>query len=80
MFGIIQRSKFIVWKITIVVRIERYGSLLWASNTAGMEEMECIPNFRAVGSLIVSRVVSSYGLDDRAIEVRSPPEAKGFFL
>jgi hypothetical protein len=24
--------------------------------------------------------VSDYGLDDRAIEVRSPAEAKGFFL
>jgi hypothetical protein len=24
-------------------------------------------------------IVSSYGLDDRAIEVRSPAEAKGFF-
>jgi hypothetical protein len=79
MFCIIQRPKFIVWKIAIV-RIEKYGSLLRASSTAGMEEMECIPNFRAVGSLIVSRVVSSYGLDDRAIEVRSPPEAKVFFL
>jgi hypothetical protein len=25
-------------------------------------------------------IVSGYGLDDRAIEVRSPVEAKGFFL
>jgi hypothetical protein len=25
-------------------------------------------------------IVSGYGLDDRAIKVRSPPEAKGFFL
>jgi hypothetical protein len=25
-------------------------------------------------------MVSGYGLDDRAIEVRSPAEAKGFFL
>jgi hypothetical protein len=25
-------------------------------------------------------IVSGYGLDDRAIEVRSPAEAKGFFL
>jgi hypothetical protein len=25
-------------------------------------------------------VVSGYGLDDRAIEVRSPTEVKGFFL
>jgi hypothetical protein len=25
-------------------------------------------------------IVSDYGLDDRAIEVRSPAEAKGFFL
>jgi hypothetical protein len=25
-------------------------------------------------------VVSDYGVDDRAIEVRSPAEAKGFFL
>jgi hypothetical protein len=36
-------------------------------------------------SYIVSRVssvsiVSGYGLDDRAIEVRSPAAAKGFFL
>jgi hypothetical protein len=25
-------------------------------------------------------IVSGYGLDDRVIEVRSPAEAKGFFL
>jgi hypothetical protein len=25
-------------------------------------------------------IVSGYGLDDRAIEVRSPAETKGFFL
>jgi hypothetical protein len=25
-------------------------------------------------------IVSGYGLDDQAIEVRSPTEAKGFFL
>jgi hypothetical protein len=25
-------------------------------------------------------IVSGYGLDDRTIEVRSPAEAKGFFL
>jgi hypothetical protein len=25
-------------------------------------------------------IVSDYGLDDRAIDVRSPEEAKGFFL
>jgi hypothetical protein len=25
-------------------------------------------------------IVSGYGLDDRMIEVRSPAEAKGFFL
>jgi hypothetical protein len=25
-------------------------------------------------------IVSDYGLDDRAIEVRSPADAKGFFL
>jgi hypothetical protein len=25
-------------------------------------------------------IVSGYGLDDRAIEIRSPTEAKGFFL
>jgi hypothetical protein len=25
-------------------------------------------------------IVSGYGLDDRAIDVRSPAEAKGFFL
>jgi hypothetical protein len=25
-------------------------------------------------------IVSGYGLDDRAIEVRSPAEVKGFFL
>jgi hypothetical protein len=30
-------------------------------------------------SLAVS-IVSGYGLDDREIEVRSPAEAKGFFL
>jgi hypothetical protein len=25
-------------------------------------------------------IMSAYGLDERAIEVRSPAEAKGFFL
>jgi hypothetical protein len=25
-------------------------------------------------------IVPGYGLDDRAVEVRSPAEAKGFFL
>jgi hypothetical protein len=25
-------------------------------------------------------ILSGYGLDDRAIEIRSPAEAKGFFL
>jgi hypothetical protein len=31
-------------------------------------------------SWISQSVVSGYGLDDRAIEVRFPEEAKGFFL
>jgi hypothetical protein len=31
-------------------------------------------------SKLVGRVVSDYGLDDRAIDVRSPAEAEGFFL
>jgi hypothetical protein len=30
------------------------------------------------GSLV--RIVSGYGLDDLAIEVRSPVEVKGYFL
>jgi hypothetical protein len=42
-------------------------------------------DFGSVSKNKVSRgssgsVVSCYGLDDRAIEVRSPTEAKGFFL
>jgi hypothetical protein len=35
-------------------------------------------NFCAPGSSV--SIVSGYGLDDRAIEVRTPTEAKGFFL
>jgi hypothetical protein len=34
--------------------------------------------YRKPGSSV--SIVSDYGLDDRAIEVRSPAEAKGFFL
>jgi hypothetical protein len=30
--------------------------------------------------MIVVSIVSGYGLDDRAIEVQSPAETKGFFL
>jgi hypothetical protein len=33
---------------------------------------------REPGSLV--SIVSDYGLDDRAIEIRSPAEAKGLFL
>jgi hypothetical protein len=42
--------------------------------------------FRIPWSTDISRlgssvsIVSGYGLDDRAIEVRSPAEAEGFFL
>jgi hypothetical protein len=42
---------------------------------------QTIPQFQYIqcepGSSVI---VSGYGLDDRAIEVRSPAEAKGFFL
>jgi hypothetical protein len=31
-------------------------------------------------TVISVSIVSGYGLNDRAIEVRSPAEAKGFFL
>jgi hypothetical protein len=31
-------------------------------------------------SRVAQSVESGYGLDDRVIEVRSPAEAKGFFL
>jgi hypothetical protein len=37
-----------------------------------------IYNKQVLGSSV--GIVSGYGLDDRAIEVRSPAEAKGFFL
>jgi hypothetical protein len=44
-----------------------------------------VPIFRKLSSITVSRgssviIVSGYGLDDRAIEFRSPAEAKGLFL
>jgi hypothetical protein len=35
-------------------------------------------NHRSQGSLV--SIVPGYELDDQAIEVRSPAEAKGFFL
>jgi hypothetical protein len=42
---------------------------------------ELIPCTRVSGSRSNSiRIVSDYGLDDRAIEVRFPAEAKGFLL
>jgi hypothetical protein len=34
--------------------------------------------YKELGSSVI--IVSGYGLDDRTIEVRSPAEAKGFFL
>jgi hypothetical protein len=37
-----------------------------------------LPHIREPGSSV--SIVSGYGLDDRAIEVRSPAEAKEFFL
>jgi hypothetical protein len=37
-----------------------------------------IHSFRSRGSSV--SIVSDYGLDDQAIGVRSPAEAKGFFL
>jgi hypothetical protein len=42
--------------------------------------ISCIP-FVIIGEPGSSvNIVSGYGLDDRSIEVRSPAEAKGFFL
>jgi hypothetical protein len=38
----------------------------------------CYPSNLEPGSSV--SIVSGYGLDDRAIEVRYPAEAKGFFL
>jgi hypothetical protein len=38
-----------------------------------------VPYFKGEPGSSVS-TMSGYGLDDRAIEVRSPAEAKGFFL
>jgi hypothetical protein len=35
-------------------------------------------DFRKLGNSV--SIVSGYGLDDRAMEVRSPAEAKEFFL
>jgi hypothetical protein len=43
-------------------------------NYKGREEEEWL--YREPGSSV--SIVSGYGLDDRAIEVRSPAEAKGF--
>jgi hypothetical protein len=37
-----------------------------------------LPHIREPGSSVC--IVSGYGLDDRAIDVRAPAEAKGFFL
>jgi hypothetical protein len=38
----------------------------------------CVGTFNEPGSS--GSIVSGCGLDDRAIEVRSPAEARGFFL
>jgi hypothetical protein len=43
------------------------------------------PKFRLVNikrgdGIAEVSIVSGYGLDDRAIEVRSPAESRGFFL
>jgi hypothetical protein len=42
-----------------------------------LECFSAVDEPRRAGSSVI---VSGYGLDDRAIEVRSPAEAKGFFL
>jgi hypothetical protein len=51
----------------------------------GFASVLCMLHFNASTPLIWSRgssvsIVSDYGLDDRAIEVRSPADARGFFL
>jgi hypothetical protein len=50
--------------------------------TVGSQSLVFLPESRPVGSEPGSSVsiVSGYGLDDRAIKVQSPAEAKGFFL
>jgi hypothetical protein len=44
----------------------------------GVYYIKCIIVECELGSSV--SIVSGYGLDDRAIEVQSPAEAKGFFL
>jgi hypothetical protein len=48
------------------------------SNKYALKIKRKYPLLREPGSSV--SIVSGYGLGDRAIEVRSPAEAKGFFL
>jgi hypothetical protein len=54
-------------------------------NQQSLSGMDLMQYYHYVLYWIVSRgssvdIMSGYGLDDRAIEVQSPAEAKGFFL
>jgi hypothetical protein len=53
-------------------------SALYGNNVSISEIIISIIEQRSWSSSV--NIVSDYGLDDQAIEVRSPAEAKGFFL
>jgi hypothetical protein len=62
-------STFVAWYIVVQVM---------ASDVPRIFTRKRYLNIVSRGSSVST--VSGYGLDDRAIEVRSPAEAKGFFL
>jgi hypothetical protein len=62
--------------LTSSKRYEGWRELLDTERRSDL--FKAVSHCREPGSSV--SVVSGYGLDDRAIEVRSPAEAKGFFL
>jgi hypothetical protein len=62
--------------------IQRKALLLFIiiQKTGKTFQKQCMLLMRTMSRVSSFSMVSDYGLDDRAIEVRSPAEARGFFL
>jgi hypothetical protein len=59
------------WQVTVVLKCN-------SARTVQTVKLRAVAVASEPGSSV--SIVSGYGLDDRAIEVRSPTEAKEFFL
>jgi hypothetical protein len=65
--------------ISAALRLGHHCFLSSVDRQLGVEETKSqLPEINRPTNQV--SIVSGYGLDDRAIEVRSPAEARGFFL